>query len=227
MSRLGLSGARKLSYVECMKCRDRLGSITTNHLKKHGLTTGEYRQRYPTAPMISEGHEEILRKAVLNRQLKRICRKCGKPFTTGCTKAHYCRECQKIRRAISQRRHARRYERKARNSGKDYKTGTFGERYLETENGRVRGAVLLEEHLSINSYHFYRQPLNNGNLFEFEYETVYLRIYLIVWKGKLYCGECGDKVIVARENEQYTIPAEICCTSCGLVYELDQLAELT
>jgi len=209
-----------------MECRDRLGSITTNHLEKHGLTTGQYRQRHQTAPMISEEHRKIVGTVARNRKLKRICRKCGEPFTTGCSKAHYCRECQRVRRAIRQRRYARRYERKARNSGKDYKAGTFGERYLEIENGRVRGAVLLEEHLSINSYHFYRQPFNGG-LFEFEYETVYLRICLIVWKDKLYCGECGDKVIVARENEQYTIPAEICCRSCGRVYELDQLAELT
>ena len=50
---------------------------------------------------------------------------------------------------------------------------------------------------------------------EFDYLVDYL-----VFNGKVYCGECGSPIIIARENEHYTIPTEPCCKSCGLVYQL-------
>ena len=215
-----------MSYVECMECRDRLGGITTNHLKKHGLTTRQYRRKYPAVPMVSEDHRKILRNNGISRQLRRICRKCGRPFTTGSPKAHYCRPCQRVRRALQQRKYARQYERRARNSGRDHRIGTFEKSYLKVVKGRVRGAVLLEIHVSINAQGFYRQaPFNGKAPVEYE-ETCIMTIYLTLWKSKPFCGGCGSELIMARENEHYTIPAEICCERCGLVYSLDNLVEI-
>ncbi|NVM26908.1 MAG: hypothetical protein HWN70_13460 [Desulfobacterales bacterium] len=109
------------------------------------------------------------------------------------------------------------------NSGKVDILGTFEERYLEIVNSRVRGAVLLEKRRSISIYGVHTLPQCKGSP-PVEYEAIYLiTIYLIIWNGKAYCGECGSQLTVARENEHYTIPAEICCKSCGLVYELDDI----
>ena len=215
-----------MSYVECMECRDKLRGITANHLKKHGLTTIGYRRKYPTAPLVSD---DLKKRYAINRgalQLKRKCRKCGKPFTTGCPKAHYCRECQRVRDVYRARRKALRYERRRKNSGKRYGQGTFNEKwYLATENGRIRGALLLERHVSINAHGFHRLAPFNGDP-PFEYEAIYLMIiYVKAGRRRLYCGECGSRLMVARETEYYTIPAEVCCQDCGLVYEFDDLAE--
>ena len=208
-----------MSYVECMECGDRLGGITTNHLKKHRLTTRQYRQKYPAASMVSEDHRKILRTNGIDRRLRRICRNCGHPFTTGSPKGYYCRPCQRVRRALQQRDRARLYERKARNSGKDHRIGTFEGSYLKIVGGRVRGAVLLEMHVSINSHGFYRlAPFNGRAPFEYE-ETCIMTIYLTLWKSRPFCSACGSELTVARQNEHYTIPAEICCKSCGLVKE--------
>ena len=98
---------------------------------------------------------------------------------------------------------------------------------MKIVNGRVQGAILLEKHVSINAHGFYRLPPYNGKA-PFDYEETYVTmIYLIIWNRKIFCGECGSELTVARENEHYTIPAELCCKNCGLVYELDDLAELT
>ena len=211
-----------MSFAECMECGDRLKFITVNHLKRHGLTSKEYRQRYPRAQMVCDDTRR--RQGRKDRKFNRICRKCGDPFTTRSPKGYYCRECQRVRRVLQQRRYARRYERKKRNSG-IAKQGTFGKRYLEVVRGRIRGAMMLEECIGVNSHHFYRQSFNGRALFE--YEAIYLiRIYLIIWNRKLYCGECGSQLRVARENEYYTIPVEVCCRSCGLVFELDDLVEI-
>jgi len=222
---LGLSGAKtKLSYVECIECGDDLKFITVNHLKRHGLTSKQYRERHPKAQMVCDDTRR--RQGRKDRQWNRICRKCGDPFTTKSPKGYYCRECQRLRRVLQQRSHARRYERKKRNSG-IAKQGTFGKRYLKIEGGRIRGAVLLEEHIGVNSHHFYRQSFKGNGKALFEYEAIYLiTIYLVVWKGKVFCGECGSQLTVARENEYYTIPVEVCCRSCGLVFELDDLMEI-
>ena len=208
-----------MSYVECMECREKLKYVAPAHLEKHGLTSKQYRKIYPTAPMQSSDlrkrHSDFRKGMRLNRN----CRKCGRPFTTGSTNGHYCRECQKARTFLLQRKASRRYERRKRNSAKFYEAGTFNEGYLKIVNGRVRGTILLEANISINTYGFGRmQPFNGRPPFESE-ETCIITIYLIVWKRKPYCGECGSELTVARENGYYTIPAEIVCPSCGLVYE--------
>jgi len=43
-------------------------------------------------------------------------------------------------------------------------------------------------------------------------------------RRRIFCPECGGKIILARENEYYTA-TEPCCSSCGLVYE-DELIDL-
>ena len=213
-----------MSFVECMECGDQLKCIAPAHLRRHGLTSKEYRDLHPTAPMVSD---ETRRKhdLTLNGEYHRNCRKCGKPFSTRGKRSYYCLECQRVRDILTARRKARRYYRKMRNSGKPYKMGTFEKGYLEVAGGRVRGAILLEKHVSINGRGFYRlhrSPFNGKAPFRYE-ETHVITIYLIIWNRKIFCGECGSQLTVARENEYYTIPAEICCRSCGLVYDFATL----
>ena len=212
-----------MSFVECMECNGRFKGITPNHVKRHGLTVEQYRQRHPTAKMVSDLWIERHAEKARNRVFHRKCRKCGITFRTGCTCAYYCPKCQRVRRVYRKRQVGLLSARRRINSGRLYESGTFTCKwYLEIVDGRVRGAVLLENHKAINSY---------GRAFKgsapIEYEaTCLITIYLIVWNGKLYCGECGSQLTVARENEHYTIPAEICCRSCGIVYDLDDIAEL-
>ena len=209
-----------MSYVECMECREKLKYVAPTHLEKHGLTSKEYREIYPTAPMRSSDlrkrHSDFRRGMRLNRN----CRKCGRPFTTGSTRAYYCRDCQRVRDILKRREASLRYFRRLRNSGKVCLAGTFGESYLEIVDGRVRGAVLLEKDMSfiICDRSFFKLFPYSSSPPEYE-ETSTITIYLILWKRKPYCGECGSELTVARQNEDYTIPAEICCKSCGLVYE--------
>ena len=164
------------------------------------------------------------------RLWNRVCRECGDFFTTRSPKGYYCRECQRVRRVLQQRKHARRYERKARNSGKDNKLGTFGKRYLEVVDGRIRGAMMLQEHVGVNSHHLYRQQLNGSPPVEYETTAHLALICLLVRRlclsRSLICEECKCEVIVARHNEHYTIPTEITCEGCGLVYDPEDLAEL-
>jgi len=102
-----------------------------------------------------------------------------------------------------------------RNSGKDKlpseRIGTFNEKkYLEIVNGRVRGALLLEKGVGINNNHYFSlKDCGCGSA-----------AYLVAVLGsQLYCLECGGHIVLARENENYTIPIEVACSKCGLVYE--------
>jgi len=36
-----------------------------------------------------------------------------------------------------------------------------------------------------------------------------------------FCLECGGRIVLARENEYYTV-TEPCCCRCGLVYSEDE-----
>ena len=208
-----------MSYVECMECGDELKLITPRHLKRHGLTSEEYREKYPTVKMASDLWSKERAKTARDRRFKRSCEKCGKPFITGCPRAYYCPKCQMVRRVQRKRQVARIHAERRINSNVRVGVGTFGEWYLEVIRGRIRGAVLLEDHKSINSY--WRSFKGSAPA---DYEAC-LIIYLIeiILKRRRSCEECGSELIVARENEVYTIPAEICCQGCGLVYELDDL----
>ena len=228
-----------MSFVECIECGEKLEYVAPAHLKRHGLTSKEYRGKYPTAPMRSErlrkNHSEFRKRMRLDLN----CWKCGKPFTTRSPKARYCRECQRVRDILKRREASLRCFRRQMNSGKVDMRGTFGKRYLEIVNGRVSGAVLLEDRRYIRIYGVHTLPACKGSP-PVEYEANYMMIsrlviplriaYIIIYlikKRKIVCSECGSQITVARENEAYTIPAEICCKSCGLVYEIDDLAELT
>jgi len=39
--------------VICQICKKKFGCVTSNHLKTHGMTTGEYKEIYPNSPMVS------------------------------------------------------------------------------------------------------------------------------------------------------------------------------
>lgn len=114
---------------------------------------------------------------------------------------------------------------RVRNSKKLCKLGTFDNKeYLEIlDNGRVFGALLLQKGISINSKGRFTKQ---GYMKRSAYLGVDRRILRV--EGKIYCGECGADVIKATQNSSnYTIPVELCCKNCGLVYELDDLAVLT
>ena len=209
-----------------MECGRELEYVAPAHLEKHGLTTKEYRQKYPTAWMRSECLRKRHSKFRKDMRLDRNCKKCGKPFTTRSPKAQYCRECQQVRDILKRREASLRCFRRQMTSGKVDLRGTFEERYLEIVNGRVRGAVLLEKRRSISIYGVHTLPPCRGSPLV-EYVASYLAmIYVIIYNGKPYCRECGSQLTVARENEYYTIPVEVCCRSCGLVYDLDDLVEI-
>ena len=173
-----------------------------------------------------------------NGVFQRKCRSCGETFKTGSAKGYYCRECQKIRTIQLERKrqmtlryvekHRRRlkiWNMRVRNTKKYCKMGTFDNKeYLQiVDNGRVFGALLLQKGISINSKgRFTKQGWMERSV----YVGIDKRILRI--DGNVYCGECGADVIKATQNNSnYTIPAELCCKSCGLVYELDDLAQLT
>jgi len=47
--------------IECKVCGKKFKRITHTHLKKHGMTTEEYREKYPDASLISKGVKEQLK----------------------------------------------------------------------------------------------------------------------------------------------------------------------
>ena len=137
------------------------------------------------------------------RTWKRECRKCGKTFKTTGSHKFYCDECQNCR-----------YNLQA-----DKKImGTFGLKYLELYGGRIRGAVMLEKGMAINSRRYYRI----AGLWEAS-KGFDCEVNDLITICKENCSECGAEMTIARENGYYTIPAELCCTSCGLVCEIDDL----
>ena len=134
------------------------------------------------------------------RTWQRNCRNCGEAFITRGSHKFYCDECQNYRYNCQANKKV---------------MGTFGLNYLELYNGRVRGAVLLEKGIAINSRRYYRI---RGRWYASKgYE--YAVSYLIATYEKNYCDECGAEITIARENEIYTA-TELCCKSCGLVYQL-------
>jgi len=121
------------------------------------------------------------------------------------------------------RRRMRIWNIRVRNAKKHCKLGTFDSKeYLEIlDNGRVFGALLLQKGISINSKGRFTKQ---GSVERSAYLGIDRRI-LRMDDGNIYCDECGAEIMLARKNHtNYTIPIELCCRSCGLVYELDDLA---
>ena len=77
---------------------------------------------------------------------------------------------------------------------------------LTIENGRVKGAVWLES--QINKRHHDRALCSCGSLQR--------PFFVAVENHRTYCFECGGKIVIAFENDYYTI-TEVCCNLCGLV----------
>ena len=206
-----------MSYVKCMVCGDEI-QLINGHIKKHGLTAAEYRQRYPQAPLMSPDlHKklsDLLKKRWVNQSTRLFHRRCscGRTFKTRSPNGRFCQRCSAANRRLLRRKH---------NRMRNEKKGTFRKNYLDiTSDGRVRGAVMLERGITPNitgiftgSKRLLQRFLCCVDGFE------YLVEYLII-NGGIYCGECGSPIIIARENEHYTIPTEPCCKSCGLVYQL-------
>lgn len=192
-----------MSYVKCMVCGNVFLHISNSHLRKHGFTTAEYRQLYPQAPLTSP---DVRKKVSLSNSTRLFHRKCscGRTFETRGSKGRFCQRCSRVNRRLQNNRPKRR-------------NGTFRKNYLEISDGRVNGAVLLEKGISINRSHFFsgaKKPKSEW-FDEFDYLVDYL-----IFNGKIYCGECCSPIIIARENQHYTVPKEPCCKNCGLIYEL-------
>ena len=201
-----------MSYVKCAVCGIELSYVNAPHLRKHGLTVAEYRQRYPEAPLMSLDYLKKQSVAQSARVFHRVC-SCGRSFETRSSNGRFCQRCSRINKLLLRKKW----------DSQNRKNGTLKKSYLEiTPDGRVKGAVLLEKGISINSSGRFNNPSSSRRwwsirllimrwLNEFDY---------LVFNGKIYCGECGSPIIIARENEHYTIPTEPCCKSCGLVYQL-------
>lgn len=79
-------------------------------------------------------------------------------------------------------------------------------------NGRVAAAVWLER----NRGKKHRRMLNGGGGIRCpECSSTYL---IFVSSFEPYCTECGGRIVLARENQNYTV-TELCCSRCGLLYE--------
>ena len=91
---------------------------------------------------------------------------------------------------------------------------------LTIENGRVKGAVWLENQIGKKSVakNFWRR-----SPFQRRYEKALCScsmqttpFFIAIENNRRYCFECGGKIIIASENEYYTI-TEVVCSYCGLV----------
>jgi len=201
-----------------MVCGDEI-QLVNGHVKKHRLTVAEYRQRFPQAPLTSPDlHKklsDLLKKRWVNQSTRLFHRRCscGQTFKTRSPNGRFCQRCSHVNLRLSRRIHQRL---------QNEKKGTFRKNYLEvTSDGRVRGAVMLERGIGVNITGIFsgsKRLLQRSACF-FADGFDYLIDYLVL-NGEIYCGDCGSPVIIARENEHYSIPTEPCCKRCGLVYEL-------
>lgn len=41
-----------------------------------------------------------------------------------------------------------------------------------------------------------------------------------IWNDGVHCGDCGSRIMVAKENKNYSIPYEPVCVDCGVVYQI-------
>lgn len=212
----GLLGGEDLSYVKCLVCGSKLGCVNGTHLKTHGLTVARYKQLYPQAPIISP---DVLKKLSFISRHRKVydsnCKRCGQLFIKRTHNSLHCPRCREEINRNKHRRTHRLYKIKRRNSGvtSDRQLGTFATNYLEVVNNRIHGAVLLEKGISING----------STLFTSQKaicDECGSDLLLIISDHKAYCPECGAELIIARENESYSMPAELCCPQCGLVYPL-------
>ncbi len=198
----------------------------------HGLTATKYKQMFPQASFISDEVKAKLSLRSRNRQFRRNCKNCGIPYTTGCTNVWHCPRCQE---KINRENHRRIQHVMNIRSGNSryrpkYSVGTFTESYLEVTNGRVMGATLLQKlqkGVSANApcdahqTRQYRQltPTRGTGQRAFRKRGGSAGYLIMAINYRAYCCECGEKVLLARENNHYTFPVELCCSKCGLVSE--------
>lgn len=213
-------GCETLSYVKCLVCGNKFQQVNGSHLKKHGLTIAQYRQLYPEASLMAPKIIEKISKNLWGvrkwKPYKCECKLCGQLFEKRCGNSFYCEECREKVNRRNRRRSQRLYNIKRRNSGKGrkFQLGTFGKKYLQIVDGRVKGAVLLEKRISINSLGFGNGPKQHVC------SVCGASSLIIIHNHQGFCSECGARLIVAKEDDNYTIPEELCCSKCGLVYDL-------
>lgn len=92
---------------------------------------------------------------------------------------------------------------------------------LTIENGRVKGAVWLE-----NQQQRYKIAWKGNTRYYTRYYskskglcscgTLQTPFLIAVENHRTYCAECGGKFVIAFENDYYSIN-EVCCCFCGVV----------
>jgi len=197
-----------------MVCGKQLHYVNNTHLRGHRLTIQQYKIRF-SAEIFTKEFLYRRKKSCQDRVFQRACPRCGSAFTTGNPKTFYCGHCQPIMSVEKRRRYQQRYRRmRKRTIGREpfRILGTFSKHHLSIHNGRVLAAVLLEKGISINA----RKGHNSGKVLECE--DCGTSVIIDVIDHEAYCAECGCKIVVARENEYYSIQAEPVCVHCGLVY---------
>lgn len=55
--------------IKCLICEAEFDFISTNHLKVHGMTSKQYREKYPDAVLVSEEYSEMRRNSA-SKQFK-------------------------------------------------------------------------------------------------------------------------------------------------------------
>jgi len=201
-----------------MVCGELKQFINHAHLKQHGLTIQQYKERFKEARIYSD---EFLLKRIWEHQ----CRKCGAAFTTKSPHVVYCPPCQFVISLEKRRRKNRRnWARwRMRHGEGSRQVGTFREngKYLKVVDGRIFGTILLEKNVGLNDLH----KLGSLNRYlpprsDLECNGCGSDFFIIIEEGKAYCSECGSRIMLARENEHYSLPIEPCCEKCGLVYQI-------
>ena len=204
-------------HLKCMVCGKRLRIVHSNHLERHSLTIEQYLSRFPGAKVYSERYIQSLKRNFwkrIGKRRERICVNCGATFTTHSPNKVRCDLCQRVYRleALKHR------ERLRRRSWKGVKQimGTKGEsiNLKVLRSGRVAAAVWLEKNKGRGEG--LRRMFNGGGE-EPQCQICDSTYLLLIEDGQPYCTECGGRIVIARENEQYTA-TEPCCNACGLVY---------
>lgn len=195
---------------KCLICGKRYDELS-EHLKTHGLTRQEYLSWFYAE--LPSGVLEPKRYGYVTKN----CLDCGKPFRVKKCNVYEQIRCQKCRvvylrrwrRTPYRRLYQRLYQKKRRHTlvlhGYDKTTD------LTIQNGRVKGFLWLERHMKKHGY--------TKRAWEHETRFGLTGIFIVVDENHTpYCNECGGKILIAVENERYSI-TEYACSVCGLVLQ--------
>ncbi|MGB9614178.1 MAG: MucR family transcriptional regulator [Fervidobacterium sp.] len=199
------------SYVKCLVCGAKLKQVEKNHLAKHGLTIEEYKGRFPDADLISRDYLEELReryRKTIGIKRNKVCLDCSKPFVTYSPNKVRCDACQRKYRLEALRKRERIRRRSFKPLNQILGSGDKSTHLTILPNGRVSGAVWLENEMK----------KLNGRKRRYKCPVCEEDDMLLVINHQPYCIECKNKIVYARENKYYSL-SEFVCSSCGLVLE--------